>query len=76
MPNDAILTIRCSADDLERADALRARLAKHPAFRTLGKVTRAGVIRLALAEGLDALEVAYPADGGAAGGRKGGRGRG
>jgi len=57
MANDATITIRCPTSYLDRADALAADLeTTRPDLAAVGKLTRAAVLRLALAEGLAALE--------------------
>jgi len=57
MANDATITIRCPAAFLDRADALATKLeTTRPDLAAVGKLTRAAVLRLALSEGLTALE--------------------
>jgi len=55
------LSLRLSADLVERADATIDRLAQDPSMYALaGSVTRSTVIRLALARGLDVLDQELP----------------
>jgi len=60
MPNDAALSMRLPQALLDRVDALVPVLSARPEF-ALWEINRAQVIRLALAEGLDAMEKRYGA---------------
>lgn len=55
MPNEVQVSLRLPSDLIERAEALVDRLRKEPDNVILG-VTRADVLRLALARGIVALE--------------------
>jgi len=65
------ITFRLPRDLLERADALIERVAELPEYRAL-RITRSVVLRLALDDGLGALEARLGVNGKskAAGGRK------
>ena len=58
MPNDATITLRLPVEDLDRADELVPHLEKVPTLRA-ARVSRSLVLRLALYEGLEALEKRY-----------------
>ncbi len=49
------IALRVSADIVDRADALVARIGKNPKM-AVGRVTRTSVLKLAIARGLDVLE--------------------
>jgi hypothetical protein len=53
---DKMTGIRLPPTQLTRADALANLLAEDPEIGAMGPVSRSGVLRLALAEGLDAIE--------------------
>ena len=53
---DVQTSMRLPAELLQRADALIAELKMDPALSMMGKITRSKVLRLALSEGLAALE--------------------
>lgn len=53
--------IRLPTSAIARADALAAALADDPQLSAMGPVTRSGVLRLAIALGLDVLEGRTPA---------------
>lgn len=52
--NDVQVTIRIPTEAIDRADELVAALGKQPEFRYL-RVTRTGLLRQALLEGLDRM---------------------
>ena len=52
------LSLRVTNDTLKRADAVAARMAKHPNVAALG-ITRSAVIKLAITRGLEVLEREY-----------------
>lgn len=56
---DVQISLRVRQSDLERADALADLLAKTDLALALGEMSRAGVLRIALARGLAALETEY-----------------
>jgi hypothetical protein len=48
--------LRLPREALERAETLIPRLAEHPEFRALGRLSKATVLRLAVLHGLEVLE--------------------
>lgn len=58
-PTQTQIATYVMTDDLRRADALVPKLAKHPVLAAMGKITRSTVLRLAITQGLDALEKEY-----------------
>lgn len=53
------IQIRIPEDLLGRADALQVAIAKDPALRAMGRITRTAVLRLAILHGLEVLEQQY-----------------
>lgn len=54
---DISVTLLIPADLVERADGLKERIRLHPALRLSGaRRVRSTVLRMAIAEGLDAIE--------------------
>jgi predicted transcriptional regulator len=64
MPDPTPLSIRVTADVLARLDALAAAIARDPetaaTISPTGEVSRSFVVRLALLEGIKALEKRFP----------------
>lgn len=58
MTNDEQVTVRMPGGTWDRAEALVQHLADRPEFRA-ARLTRSMVLRMALLEGLDALEARY-----------------
>jgi hypothetical protein len=53
------LSLRVPASVLKRADALVEKIGKSQKLTVFGRVTRSGLIKLALSRGLEALEKEY-----------------
>jgi hypothetical protein len=58
-PERQQISVWVMSDDLQRADALVAKVGSDRDNAGVGKVTRSSVLRLALMRGLDALEKEY-----------------
>ncbi len=56
MPNEVQLTLRLPADLVERVDELVPVIDRHPELMAYGRISRAGIMRLALADGIRRLE--------------------
>lgn len=57
MAKDSAVTIRLSSELLREAEELLPKLKADPRYRTLPRLTRASVLRLALDQGLHQLRV-------------------
>jgi hypothetical protein len=53
------LALKVGQSVLDRADALRPKIAQDAAYRATGRLSRSAVLRLALLKGLDLLEEDY-----------------
>lgn len=53
-------SLRLDPDHLARAERLLARLSRNARLRVMGRLSRSGVLRLAMEEGLSRLEEEYP----------------
>ena len=60
---DYNLGLKVPRSVLQRAEALRPKVAQDKAYRATGRVSRSAVIRMALLKGLEALEAEYGGDG-------------
>jgi hypothetical protein len=56
---DVPISARVPPDLAKRLDKLKAKLERDPTVRTLGKVNRSMVVKLALLRGVEALEAQY-----------------
>lgn len=58
MTNDEQVTVRVPGGTWDRAETIAAALADRPEFRAM-RLSRSTILRMALLEGLDALEARY-----------------
>ncbi len=55
-PSETLISIRLPKALLKRVDALVKTLARNPAFSAMTRVTRSGILKAALVEGLPIVE--------------------